>query len=569
MGSYYVQGKNKSVSLGQNEFLGEGGEGKLYVIGNTTYKIYSDLNKMDPVSKLQELMDLSSHPNIICPKDLILEKKNNKVVGFTMDYVDGVSLCKLFTNDFLNRNNISPMMTTRLVENIIEEIVFIHDKNFLQVDGNETNYLVDNKTFTTPKLIDVNSYQTPSFPATFLMPSIRDWHTNGFNKLSDWFSFAIISFQLFVGIHPFKGKHPNFKSNQMEDRMKQNISVLNKDVKVPSACRDFSYIPTEFRDWYFKLFEKGERLPPPKVAGLLNISPVKVTVVQNTNNFEIQFLSEYEGTIVRHFNYFQESCTITTKHIIIGKTEVSPNIDKISVIFSTTDQSYILFKIKSGKLIYFLSKTREVIETNINCSEMMVIENTLYVRNGGNLIEISILEINNKTIVTPKTPVWNIMPHSSHVLGGFIFQSVLGKPYIIIPKPAGISNKNSSCQIIQIPELEGFRVLEGKHDNGICMIIGQKGNKYYRFIFKICENKAYLFMKDEDCSQINFVTLDNGVTVMIDDDDTVKVFHNNIKQTSMKEIKDPMINSSMSLFKNGIKVRISSKNKLYQLSMKK
>ena len=47
----------------------------------------------------------------------------------------------------------------------------------------------------------VDSYQTAHYPATAIMPSVRDWKVplHDFSELSDWFSFAIVSFQVFLG----------------------------------------------------------------------------------------------------------------------------------------------------------------------------------------------------------------------------------------------------------------------------------------------------------------------------------------------------------------------------------
>ena len=100
---YIIQGKGE-IQVNQNDFISEGGEGKVYGVGNQILKIYSDLKKMIPYSKIQELQNLN-RPNILIPKDVVLLK--NQVVGFTMDYIKStVALCKLFTNDFRNASQL-------------------------------------------------------------------------------------------------------------------------------------------------------------------------------------------------------------------------------------------------------------------------------------------------------------------------------------------------------------------------------------------------------------------------------------------------------------------------------
>ena len=157
---YHIQGKNKKVKFTQNDFVAKGGEGSIYRRGNVIYKIYEDPLKMIPEAKIKELNTVNDN-NIIKPIDIILDPSNT-IVGFTMRYVKGEALCKLFTNDFRNRNNITEDMIIELVENIKNSTYKIHESKCLIVDGNEFNYMVDD-SFIVPYFIDINSWQTPSF----------------------------------------------------------------------------------------------------------------------------------------------------------------------------------------------------------------------------------------------------------------------------------------------------------------------------------------------------------------------------------------------------------------------
>jgi len=561
MTKYFIQGKGDQIDLNQNNFISEGGEGKIFSKGKTVYKIYSDLNKMIPTSKIQELSVLDKD-NIIRPKDIILNN-DNKIAGYTMDLVEGVALCKLFTNDFRNSNNVDPKSTLKLVENMISSTVYIHERKCLIIDNNEMNYMVS-KTFDVPYFIDVNSYQTPSFPATVIMPSIRDWHAKSFSTLTDWFAFAIVSCQLFVGIHPFKGKHPNFNPRQLEDRMKQNISIFNKDVRVPTTCRDFSYIPNDLRNWYEKIFERGERTPPPKAIGLLNIVQVKSSLITTTNNFEIQFVAEFKNEII-NVKYFNSTRVITTKkEIWINKTNYKISTD-VNVVFSLIKLEPFFIKIEKGNLKLLNLKTNNPVESDIKCSNKMVIGNTIYARFEGKLLELSLIGFTNNVAIKH---AWNIMPMSSQFLDGVIYQNVLGKPYLVIPKPEPI--KNSSCLVIPIPELEGYRILNGKYENDVCMIIATKGNGYDKIILRFNDDQYDCrILSDVNIDSINFTVLDNGICVSINEDEEIEIFSNNLKSSKVNVIRDPDINSSMTLCKDGVKVMFFKGNQLYSMTMRK
>lgn len=562
MSKFFIQGKGP-IDVNQNDFISEGGEGKVFSKGSIVLKIYTDLKKMIPTAKIQELSVLN-RSNIIIPKDLLLDK-NSQVVGYTMDYVKGVPMCKLFTNDFRNRNNIQPESINKLIESIIDTIVFIHDKKCLLIDGNEMNYMVDVKTYEIPYFIDVNGYQTPSFPATVIMPSIRDWSSKTFSELTDWYSFAIVSCQLFVGIHPFKGKHLKYKPNQLEDRMKSNISIFNKDVSVPSTCRDFSYIPDDFRNWYIRLFEKGERIPPPKVVGLLNIKQVAIKIVQTTNHFEISTVQEFQDEIVKVRTWNGNRVVTTKKQIFVNKMNYRVSTPEIDVVFTPKMMKPIFVKVDKGKISLRDTKGNDL-NIDISCEEKMVIGNTIFVKFEGNLYELIINEFGDRVVPSVKQ-TWNIMPLSSQLFDNMIYQNVLGKAYIVIPHPEE-SLKNSSCSIVSVPELNGYRIIDGKYENKVCMLIGNKGSVTSKFILRFSDDSKYDCRIVDDSTFINFTVLDNGISISINDDDTIEVFSNNLSSNKVNAIQDPDINQSMMLVKDGIKTLFFNQNKLYSLSMK-
>ncbi len=110
-------------------------------------------------------------------------------------------------------------------------VLYAHQQGAILVDANELNWLMNRTTEPEPRIVDVDSWQLGTkWPARVIMPSIRDWHTHGFNEESDWFSYAIVTFQVFSGIHPYRGRHDGYSNNEIERRMKDNVSVFNKDV---------------------------------------------------------------------------------------------------------------------------------------------------------------------------------------------------------------------------------------------------------------------------------------------------------------------------------------------------
>lgn len=558
-------GGSKTVNLTKNDFIAKGGEGEVYGKGTKIYKIYLKPKNMIPDGKILELQKLNSK-NILNPLDIILNK-NKKSIGFTMNWIkDTVSLCQLFTNDFRKRNNISIKEIVELVKKIKEIVTFVHQKKCIIVDMNELNFLVENKTYTEPFFIDVDSYQTQSYKATAIMPYVRDYHTNSFNETTDWYSFGILACQLFVGIHPFKGKHPNYSKKELIKRMKENVSIFNNKVTVPSATRDFTNIPDSYRAWFVDMFENGKRIAPPETMSINQKSVIgKVLTIVNNCDFDIKLINEVESDILHYF-VFNGTTVIKTKDKILLNKQYYISANDTEIIFEEKN-SFPLFvevivnKLHVGKIDRSNSAHGYL---DLDCKEKLIVDNVLYARNEGKLIELKFNSFNNKIIPSVRN-VWDIMPNSSKIFSGFIYQDILGKPYITIPDP-----KNKSCHVIIIQELEGFKIIEAKHDNKICMLKVFKDNEYSKVtIIFDTDYKKYIYkINDMDDPIINFVVLKNDVVVSIEEDGLMKVFSNRINQQKVRQINNKIIKTAMKLFKDGISVYFADKNKLYGIKMK-
>ena len=559
----FVNGQ--AVTLTQNNFVAKGGEGKIFQRGNLAYKIYEDLSKMIPAGKIVELSQLNK-PNILRPIDLIINKKRQNV-GFTMNWLgdDVVALCKPFTNTFRQNNGIEDSMIVELVENMKKLTQFIHSHNCLIVDGNELNYLVGND-FLTPYFIDVNSWQTKSYPATAIMPSIRDWTTESFTPLTDWFSFAIVTFQLFTGIHPFKGKHKQYRKNDFVSRVKNRISVFNGEVRLPPTTRDFNIIPASYKDWYYKIFENGDRKPPPEVPGYAGVAQITVKLIKSTGSFEIESIREFDERILYHNP--TTDITKTESKIYLGRTDYKIS-QGVEVLLTPLEQIPVLVKI-SNKKIHFksLKPGYTFKEVDLNCSDMMIVNDVLYLKNGPKLIEMD-FKTNGQIIIPLIKMVWNIESLSSKLLSNIIYQSVLGKAFLCIPLP----NKSGKSSFIvkPIPELDDYQIIDAKYDNHVCILMAHKGAEYYRIILTFDEKyNSYKcrVVRGVDYIPLNFIVLDNGVCINIIEDNLIEIFFNKISKVDVNQIEDPDIDNSMRLCKDGTIVKFFKDKTIYSMKMK-
>jgi len=556
----YIKGQQSSdVDLTDSNFITEGGEGKIYGKQGVVYKIYFDSKKVIKQAKIDDLIALDKN-NILRPLDIVLD--SHKVpIGFTMRWVKNViAICKLFTNDFRNRMGVTPEMINELVTNLAKDIQFIHEKKCLIVDANEMNFLVDSN-YITPYFIDVDSYQTEHFPATAISPAIQDYHTKGFSEYTDWFSFAIIAFQLFIGIHPYKGTHPKYKKFDLEKRMIDNVSVLNSKVSLPSSVRDLSYIPTNYKDWFYNMFEKGERNLPPAITGVIFVVK-KARVVQGTDQFEIELIKTFSSEIIRYENevVFLESHAYYKNYAIRSTRSTE-------AVFTRVSNDLIFVDIVNHKL-KIKQLMKEETECNYDATDKMIFNNSIFILNNDKIFEIELQEFSGKLVPYVKSN-WNVLPNATTVFKGVIYQNILGVPYLMVPYY--MANGKTACFMNPINELKGYKVLEAKRDGHVVMVIANKNNKYDRFVFIFgSEYKDYRCRKDEDVSfhVPNFVTLENGIAVCITEEDKVEIFNSLSSKDDVKIVEDPEITFDMKLYKKGANVFIVRENQLFSFKMK-
>ena len=398
MSRYFIQGKGE-VHLTKADFKAQGGEGSIYIKGSTAYKLYADPQRMIPQAKILELSVLT-HPHIVRPLDVLLDGRN-RPIGYTMRHIsDAYALCQLFPKVFRNRMNLTPEMVFHLVRKLQDGVRHVHSKGILIVDLNEMNFLVS-ENFKELFFIDVDSYQTPSFPATVLMESVRDRHAKAFTVNTDWFSFAVVSFQMFVGIHPFKGTYPplqNLPGNdqKLDARMRANISVLHEGVSVPATCLPFTIVPPTYLDWFKAVFEEGKRLPPPESAqAALVTAASSVERHCRSRHFEITELQEFDSEIIWHDRFI----TITQKSIYFGgKKYLKPSVEVKAAITPRLRHLIVAAYMDSSKVRFRdLTDDREL-SPEVEAEEIMLSDGRFYIKQKENLLEVEITELPRKSL---------------------------------------------------------------------------------------------------------------------------------------------------------------------------
>lgn len=558
-------GKNK-VSFKDGDYVASGGQGTVWRKGQLGVKIYHDPKHMIPPKKIQEL-SLATPDNVIAPRDIVTDKKG-KAIGFSFKFIDSSHpLCKIFTTKFRTKVGFTEQGAVDLIQMMQETVAQIHKESFLIVDLNEMNFLLD-KALKIAYFIDVDSWQTQTYKASALMESVRDRLVKNqqFTEDSDWFSFAVVVFQIYIGIHPYKGKHPDFLPKEWSQRMDEGVSVLDPKVQMPKSCRPLSVIPPAHMKWFEAIFLRNERLAPPLPDGIGMIPAADLVVVITGNEkFMTNVVGKYPDNVLYVYSHDNDNYTLTRKHLYVTSKGPAPvvdgldDFDKVLICDSPGDKP-LLCKMKDGNV-----EMQEILRTtNIDSTkaeDIMVRDGRLYVARGNSVFEIRFHKGVDQVFHATKR-VCGYTENSTHMFEGVIYRDVLGQPYFCIPYRSGSAFND------KIEEIEDHRVLGAKSQGNILVVLAEKDGLYHRFIIVFDENfRTYNVRKVEDVQyeSINFTKIDGGPCILVSGDDRIEVFVDNRK---IKEIDAAPFDASMRLFNSRGKVFFINGKEIQQVEMK-
>ncbi len=576
----FVKGQG-AVTLSQQNFVALGGQASVYVKDRTAFKVYTDPKDAIPDAKFQALAGISD-PCVIKPETLLLNDKNVSI-GYTMRAVaDNFSLCQFFTRAFRDRNHVTQDQILDITEKLQGHVRNVHQSSAVIVDLNELNVLVP-KTFDDTFLIDVDSYQVKGYPATVVMPSVRDYSIKNaadFSPLSDWFSYAVLAFQLFIGAHPYKGTHADSnsvaKDKRLEHRMRHNISAFRSGVTLPGCCYPFDVVPQTFRDWLKAVLEDGKRLQPPSLLGgpAVVITTQMIPFLVASGNLTIKEAMDLEGrTLVQYVESNGDVLLLTTKGsndmriAVNGRILYSgPFLPGDTLIGFTPKMNEPVALNLDGQQLTFLDLTRKKREVvGVRAHGIAKSGERFYVRGNEEVLEVEFLEMTGKVIVTASNTVANIMELASTLYEGVVIQNMIGSVFASF-----FPRSNVGCQI-RIPELDSYKIVEAKADGTVLMVIGAKAGVYDRVVFRFDEAFTTYDLRtvpDITPSGLNFVTLTSGVCVSLTEEEKIEAFSSKKGAQGMKVVEDPALGSNMRLLKVAGKVGFERAGKIYQMSLK-
>ena len=554
-----------NFTLTDKDYLAAGGEGKIYSKNGLAFKIYHDENRVVPIKKIEELNKIKKD-NVLKPLNIIYDLATKKPLGFTMSLLMASNpLCKLFVKTFKERSGIGHQDIADLVKEMQKTVIEIHKEKCLIADFNEMNVVVD-KNNKIPYFIDVDSWQTPSFKATAISDSIRDRKVpfGTFSELTDWYAFAILAFQMYINIHPYRGTHPKYKNNDIDSRMNDGISVFEKDIKLPPICYDFSVIPKPHLEWFKDIFSKNNRSLPPMPDSIMAIPVIHeiINIIRSHGNFEVEKIFAYDSTVREVYNIMGTGYVITDKSIYKGGKKIVSDIEKHDKVLLCESDDMI-------PVICYL-KNNEVSVTNINGDKVgdnFAAKDIMYCNGAIYSISNDIFQENTFKLIGSKLYrkikiAGRVAENSSKMFEGCVYQDLLGKPWFQIPYEQNL------CYFQCIKELEGYRVIEAKREKNYLIVIAEKNGFYNRFVFIFDKKFTSYTCRIVDkiaFENINFTVLHSGVCLLVAGNE-IELF---IDNKTIKTLQDPPFDSSMKIYSTSSSVYFINNKEICSAKMVK
>lgn len=307
------------VDLEETALLAEGGQGRVYAHGARAYKIAFDpAAALDP-AKLALLATITAEA-VIRPQASIRSAPGAAPIGHAMARVERVvPWMQLVPRAARQRLGIDRDAALEMCARLQALVASVHARGIALVDLSAGNVLVDARR-RLPYLIDLDSAQAPGFPATAITPQIADPLAAGrYGAASDWFAFAVLSFELLVGVHPYRGTHPSVVG--LGARMAAGLSVLDPAVRVPPVGEDPKALPPELLRHFTETFAHRHRGPAP-----LAVATRTRTAARATPRRDAACIASSDGAAIRGVLHGAPTWWWTDAHVGFGHADAGGRV---------------------------------------------------------------------------------------------------------------------------------------------------------------------------------------------------------------------------------------------------
>lgn len=511
------------VHLHQDQYIGSGGQADVYVLGDQAIKLFHDMGAVPPPAKVDALQQIGD-ARILVPHGWARDKAQTQTIGYTMAYAhDSDPIVKYFSPGHQQRRGVQQSHLIAWTNQVRADLERIHGAGCLAVDLNEMNLLIGSD-LQTLYWIDTDSFQAGGYGPTAISDAILDPLVNNghFSVESDWFAAAVILFQLWIGIHPYKGGHPQYAANAWRARMRDGQSALAKGVSLPPACRELDTLPTDLRQWFDQVFTHAQRVPPP---GLQTLAPSVVVARKTVTRDSEQQFERVErhrfSSDIRHVHDLNGDLVVQTNAGVYlnGRCVVAKGHDQADCwLDRAPDGTLTLFVLRDGRLRITTLDGALVDDRAADAADW---QRGLVVLSAGQLSRVRLAKT-RAGIQALYVPLAKVMRASAHMMPGAVYHQPLGKPWVtlflggerVIARP--------------LPELAGWRVIAGRAAGTKLAIHAEKGGCYRRFLcqFEGTAHQPCVRQTDAPFSPVNLAVTQDGVCAYLNPAGQFELFRN-------------------------------------------
>lgn len=249
----------KKYVIDDSRNLGSGGEGDVCSIGGgKVAKLYHNKADALPAQKIAELSGLD--PKIFVKPLVAVHGDRSGYIMEELNLSQYYPIYSLYAPSFAQKRGLPQDYRRVLAGKLIQGVKNAHDNGVVIGDLNPFNIMVSDSLDL--RFIDVDSYATKSYPHNDkLLEEVRDYYYNGtVSEDSDYFALSVMVFNLFTGMHPYKGMHSVYR-DRLKDREINNISLLNEK-ELPNIKTPKFYTPLPdgpVKDMFYDLFQLNKR----------------------------------------------------------------------------------------------------------------------------------------------------------------------------------------------------------------------------------------------------------------------------------------------------------------------
>ncbi len=238
---------------------------------------------------------------------------------------------------------------------------------------------------------------------------------------------------------------------------------------------------------------------------------------------------------------------------------------EVAEIITTSQNTTLLARLQNSKLKLFSLLNKTEIPTQFQADEIMSHQGALYLKNGGSINLIEFVNLGDK--LTPvMQKVGNVVENHCRMFAGCVISNLYNMCSVsVFPIPG-------KCYQIQIPELSDHKVVDAKFDKNVLIVIALSQNgDHDKFIFRFdsaFKNYDIRIQKSVQVYDINFVTLDTGVVLHMQDNGILECFKTSMGSKDIVEIEDQSIDTDCILMNDKKQAMFARGENIYKFSMR-